>query len=83
MWIAIDYYSHERNCLKWFTEYCMLVEMLVMLWKNDQPYQFDESNWFLNQIKFMYYLNTFNTNEIKAIWPDFEPSCHYSLKYKS
>jgi hypothetical protein len=34
---SIDYYSTLRNCLKWFTEYCMLVEMLVMLEKSDQP----------------------------------------------
>ena len=43
--IAIDYYSLERNCLKWFTEYCMLVENVSNVIKNDQPYQFDESNW--------------------------------------
>jgi hypothetical protein len=42
--IAIDYYSHERNCLKWFTEYYMLVENVSNVIKNDQPYQFDESN---------------------------------------
>ena len=31
MWIAIDYYSHERNCLNGLQIYYKLVEMLRML----------------------------------------------------
>ena len=35
--IAIDYYSHERNCLNGLQNIYKLVEMLVMLEKSDQP----------------------------------------------
>ena len=48
---SIDYYStFNRSSLKWFTEYCMLIENVSNVIKNDQPYQFDESNWAKSQI---------------------------------